>query len=529
MADTVKISQLPIATTISGGDVLPVVQGGVTKQVDVNNIFSAVNSLAAATTISGGEYMLITQSGISKKMDVLDIFDTVSIPGNNSLEGAWLCDELPEYPDDPAGTTYIQDEWATVDGWVGFADSSTVAVAAAGGSLVVTKIAGTYNYARAIKDIAAGTLKTYRVKITAIKALTSVALLGTVGGVSGTVLIEFGAMSAGQTLTKDVYVAGDVTRVFCNSVTTIADSGIVFSIDFIYIGTGAYATPVVDNSGNGLHLEAHGVTPDGAGNLIFDGVNDRLVSTNVLTTMPDVLSLSIWYNGELKSGNQYLANYRVQSATVGHFGLLRGNYSNSLYISYASGVADSLLMFGSIFDSHNSCLIELQIDWLTGAVKVFRDGVQYDVTKNMTTPVKPMGGSYLHFGSYQGTSYFLKGTIGNILYYSCILPIQEVRRAYLGLLPVLPYGLINWQNEYEISTTVTTSSFLVNTTSGYVIPQGKYQFSATSPSVQLQFLSGSTWYGASYLSGQVCADGVNVRAYNPTASGVTVYYRKLEI
>lgn len=53
MADNVKISALPTATTVSGVDIVPIVQGGVTKQIAESNFNSAASILAKLKTVDG--------------------------------------------------------------------------------------------------------------------------------------------------------------------------------------------------------------------------------------------------------------------------------------------------------------------------------------------------------------------------------------------------------------------------------------------------------------------------------------------
>ena len=70
MAD-VKISALPASTTpLTGAEVLPIVQSGVTKQVSVTNLTSGKNVAAAGYQLESGG--IITESGTSRTLSAAD-------------------------------------------------------------------------------------------------------------------------------------------------------------------------------------------------------------------------------------------------------------------------------------------------------------------------------------------------------------------------------------------------------------------------------------------------------------------------
>lgn len=70
MAD-VKISGLPGATTpVAGTEVLPIVQGGVTKQVSITNLTSGKTVPATGYTLESGG--IITESGTTRTLSATD-------------------------------------------------------------------------------------------------------------------------------------------------------------------------------------------------------------------------------------------------------------------------------------------------------------------------------------------------------------------------------------------------------------------------------------------------------------------------
>jgi hypothetical protein len=226
------------------------------------------------------------------------------------------------------------------------------------------------------------------------------------------------------------YTSGPVYFYVNNGVTTTANT---VWVDWIYIGTGAYSTPIVDNSGNGLDLTAYGVTPDGNGNLIYDGVNDYLRTTNVLASVPDEMTFVFDFpNGHAQSAvRQDVVNYKIGSTTVGFLDITRILNTDTLRFQYCSGAAAPTIDFTSFFTGYSTTHLQVRVHlkWSTGAVDVSRNGVQFGAA-TMTTPVKPTAGSYLYFGSYLGTSYFLAGTMGQVRYYNRDLLDSEALSLY---------------------------------------------------------------------------------------------------
>jgi len=338
----------------------------------------------------------------------------------------WDASDVPLYPTSPAGTTYIQDEWADVDGWGPTSSSCTVAVI--NGQLVITP-SGALPSATIQRSALTYLNKTFRVSVKYDPAISAIQYY------NGTSYISMPMTLVNGYYIADIYpTAAHATIAFLRiaSLTTLTAT---LYVDWIYVGTGAYAADSLpDISGNGQHFTINGATPDGAGNLILDGVNDGLVSTNVLPVMPDVFCPRINFpsgHAQLATA-QVLANYKSTSSTVGYFWLYREEASDWLKLLYCTGSASASVLFTSFFTGYSSLPLDilLCINWTNATVtdalgntlgaygvRVYRNGTQFGADQAMTTPVKPTAGSYLHFGSYQGTNYFLAGTIGNYIQY----------------------------------------------------------------------------------------------------------------
>ena len=506
MADSVKISGLPTATTVSGEEVFPMVQSGITKQVATYKVF-----------------------------------DAVTIPSSELL-GMYFPGEEPEIPDGPLSTiTYksVKDWTSGVDGWT----SSYGSVAIVDKWLVHTATGTTA--LQVTRSISIPANSRIRVIVKSSKSGT-IYLHSTISGVY--TQIGSKVVAANVVTPIDAIIPG--TGISLNVTKTAGVAvGDTLSVKDVYVGTGEYSTPKIDASGNGRHLTMYGTLPVANGNY-FDGVSSYWKSTNVLDYSPDVWEMDFEFpEGMAQSSNpQTLLDYKPSSSTDGFVWCYRGDNvgieGDYLKIRYCTGSGYIAAIITSFFTGFSATAIHAHVvvNFSSSAktlrdgstipaytVRAYRNGVKFGNDLTMTTPVKPLAGSYLYIGAYQGSIYFLNAVLGAVSIFTTGLIASEIRGLSYNFNPPSEYSLTDWQNAYMLSSSITTSSFMLNTVSGYIIPYGKYEFSATSPLVQLQFLSGASWVGTSYLSGQVCADGVNARAYNPTASGVTVYYRKLDV
>jgi len=347
-------------------------------------------------------------------------------PSSTNLAAAWLGNETPEIPDNAAGTVYVNDnKFVNTSGW-----------AINAGAPVSTFNNGTWNIVGDAasegyyKSVAAGATVRLRVRVN-----------------SGTLAVNMSSGgSRGYTLTASAdWVICDI---YAASAANIRMYGIAdWDVCFVYIGSALYDTPDIDNSGHGLHLIPNGTTPDGNGNLIFDGANDYLKSSAIIATVPDEMFFAFDFpNGHAQTADsQALVNYKTGGA--GFYRVRRLASSNTLRVDYWNGVTATYLDFADVYTGYTSSKIApyIYVNWSTGAVKAFRNGAQFGATQTMTTPVKPTAGSYLYFGSYQGTAHPLAGTMGPILMYSRLPSDQEIRGLSLGLLPRLPYKLADWR------------------------------------------------------------------------------------
>jgi len=194
----------------------------------------------------------LTTSGVIECSEVNEIGPTKGLV-------AWYdFDDLPQIPD--GAVTYKQGD-ATTDTWSGWAASQgTMAVTS--GTARLTKTSTTWNWARLYLTVAAGTAKFYRLKVTALQALTGLSLYATVDGIIDTAIKHMGAAAIGQTFIINNYMAGNVSYVHVNAqVAAITTVGALYDLSWIYIGDGSYTTKATDLTINKKDMLFNNVLP----------------------------------------------------------------------------------------------------------------------------------------------------------------------------------------------------------------------------------------------------------------------------
>lgn len=149
-------------------------------------------------------------------------------------------DGIPIFPDNVAGRTYWQDDWATTDGFSGINCTPTVS----GGALIATA-SGTAAFS-VRKTGMSYTNRLVRIKF---KSFTRVGLYKVRYHISTTLYEDTQFTVVPGQYIYDVYLQTSGTYlsldVFCSVTGSAGDS---FQIDTIYIGSGLYDTPVYDKA-----------------------------------------------------------------------------------------------------------------------------------------------------------------------------------------------------------------------------------------------------------------------------------------
>jgi len=324
---------------------------------------------------------------------------------------------LSPYPDDPAGTTYIQDAWATVDGWAEFDAWSSLSVAS--GMLTCTASASG-EYFLLSKTVAVSG-KTIRCKIKS-SISGSFKIIKNAGS---DVVIQTVSVVANQWYVVDAY-AVDGTIVKLQLAGTVV-SGVKLDVDFVYIGTGKYLDGSLQNQiSDSYDATIYGGVPDGAGKIIRDGLNDyeRTVSA---VTMPDIFHYhETWTIPNHATQIQVL--FGVGSSGIGRLLIDREINTRGLRISYWNGTATVTIVLANFFDATTTELeADVEINWMTGAYIVSKNGVQF-ASGTFVAAVKPSALVWF-FGNQSAlpSTQFCGGSVANRRWFNRALTAQQVQ------------------------------------------------------------------------------------------------------
>jgi len=241
--------------------------------------FTGITSFMASQTASAGWFSgTIDEPRIyNRALSAQEVYDLYQRGLKASVDNttAWYkMDSVPEIPNDPAGVTYLQDAWATVDGWT--IGSGTGSLSVSGGLLVLTPSASPA--ALRIDKAKDHNGKDFRVKI------KSGSELGNIQYYNGTTYVNMTKTVVGDWIIATAPATIGLTNITYIRITSVSVLTNPIYFDWIYIGTGAYLpNSLVDNSGNGNHGTIYGATPDGKA-LAFDGVNDYCAIPNPQAT-----------------------------------------------------------------------------------------------------------------------------------------------------------------------------------------------------------------------------------------------------
>lgn len=335
---------------------------------------------------------------------------------------------LSPYPDDPAGTTYFQDAWATVDGWGG--ENATV-TAPGGGVLRGVSTGVNYNVRRPGLSYSAGS---YTIRIRVRK--TAGAVVGNNSRIyivhnSGvnlfdTKYIKFTALNEWVIVDATFTALVSITAIGINNYgTSIGDT---IEIDWIYIGTGAYLPGTLrDLTGNGLDCTVYGSTPSGD-SLIRDGINDYEVTVNPVE-MPD----KFWYHETVQTSVQAYGQVLLgTNATTYRYQIQRNQTTNTLMLVYNDGSGtQAQTEFSNYFGVDNEvCTLDFVCDFVSKTVSVYKNGTLFE-SRSVPLIQKPIPNpTLLYFGTRPGAGLFTKGTFSNRRLLNIIPTDAQVRWLY---------------------------------------------------------------------------------------------------
>lgn len=357
--------------------------------------------------------------------------DTSDLAAFFNMEG------IPEIPDKP-GMAYLQDAWATVDGWVATRGALTLP----GGRLVNTASGADSYITKTGLSIAGTTHRTIRIKVKIVSGTLPVALneiqvyYTTSGhGISGSYyknatelvakigedqVLEFDMTSIAGGGATDDWITNTITGIRLDIGNA---AGIVWSIDWIYIGTGQYNFPLLDVSGKGRSGTIYGARPVPGTNkkaLRFDGINDYAM-------IPAASIASLFGVGRIVSVSMKIT---PRSSGVGYIlSFPDSGNGNRFYVQVVdatrckvvANTGTEIVFPCATGETAVVCAIR---DNVAGTLTVYKNGALVGVS-SITAPTAASTSLALYLGS-SGASYYAAVDIDELVFFSDALTAVEV-------------------------------------------------------------------------------------------------------
>jgi len=224
-----------------------------------------------------------------------------------------------------------------------------------------------------------------------------------------------------KTLTQIVKVATGLSqsigRIF-TEVVKIVDP--VINVVKLLVGEYLETIKIADTKGHSIHFDGTGYisTPSFA-----------IPNTGILT-------VEAWMkSNESLSVAQMILGEGAISSTVGCVWILRGQ-SGVLDFEYSTGSGIVQIIFANFFTNFDNQWIHIMLvsDYANKTLKAYRNGVQFDVTKNLTTPLFPLTNRAKYIGSYNASQFKITdGSLDEVRIYNRGLSPTEVLEHYNGI------------------------------------------------------------------------------------------------
>jgi hypothetical protein len=431
-------------------------------QTSAPTIGSRPNAIAGDTWIDSDD-----SNKVYRAIGTSWVLQSYTIPLDHAAY--WSGDETPDIPDYAAGITYLQDAWATTDSWGGNSTPCTVA-----DGILTCKPNGVARLGLA----SAG--KTVRIKIKSATAQTISIYFDGGGG-------TFISQSIG---TDWVIVNGVIPAGAAGYIIVGAGTSYDFYIDWIYIGTAQYTTPLIDNSGNGKHATIYGATPvEGVSGkaLSFDGVNDY--TSQALSFPTGAFTFSFWIKTSTDSKHM-AAKYGAAGNRqfIMAVGALTTAHKLNIWL-YADGTtAISFVSATSIDDgTWKHCAI---VYTPSTSVDFYINGV-LDVSRTTSVPAS-LFNSTANFTLGFGTTYF-NGYWDETVLFSRALSAAEVLGLYNAKALPSKYSLAKYQFEQGYAPKYLDAT----TTAPTVTPHKDDWYTKTAATYGIYVFDGYAWARAS--------------------------------
>jgi hypothetical protein len=352
---------------------------------------------------------------------------------------------FPEYPDNVAGTKYLNRTWATIDSW---SANASPPLTVSNGKLIMG-VGQQYAFRSLISlggGVAAG--DTVRCKATALVsgyAFTSITA-PTFAQIAASPILQ-----AGQSAILDWVIPAGASGVYFGN-TSLAAS---FAIEFIYIGDGTYSSLALDASGNGNHGTVFGCTPVAGITgraLQFDGVNDQVELPATLAPafgVGRVTTVAGWFKPNTTTPGTYLFAF-PDTATGNRFYIIVSSATQCAFV-----YNDSVNRAFNLASNELAHIVCIRDNSATGVFQIYKNGALIGSFTGSTIPTALTPAVKSYFGSGGGGGYS-GSTIDDPRIYNRALSQAEITSLYNreGFASEM-LGLVGWwklDKDYHVNT-----------------------------------------------------------------------------
>lgn len=479
--------------TIASGNNQPATSGGVagaiSDEATARNtaIETAINALDVAEAGGTGKYIKAiseTDGKISATEGNIDSSVTLN-SANPVTSGAvadiltalptdsvlhYSFDEVPDYPDGTADVRLLDNNTYQIQSMSQkFVDNGGSTFSNSSGNLQIAVATAQTNGGAYIPN-------TY-IKNKVIKMQINVTALG--GDVTLRNGIDTTVLSISQIGTYEVTVYGNALTSADNGLLLISDYAFTALVKQIYIGSGSYSTPIIDNSGNSNHATNNGA-------IAVEGVSGRgvrFVGNGYLYGMlpwtpydKKVFSFSCWVRNWDMSSAFYIIN-NWSSFEISTLQVTIGTATNKLVIAVNMPDGTTKRFKNTTFQLRSEFYITVIMNGNNS--KVYIDGVSYDLSALDTTTVSSsiQQRQFFQIGRNYGSSGYVynKADIDDLQIFSRALTEQEVLGLYYSKANTPKYyGLSDYKlppvpetdGAYTLTATVSSGTVTYSWTGG---------------------------------------------------------------
>lgn len=480
-------------------------------QAAAPTIGSRPNAIDGDTWIDsdGGNIVYLAQSGVWVQQDY-------SFPSDNGLIAHYSFDEISEYPDSAAGQ-----HWKTEGGDVIPAayNCTAASMVEAGTGLRFLRVTatGTDPYVQfTVPTSYHGKVVHFRVRKVSGDFSAPDGAFGYMAdvGFSHAKQIEtlfpgcnarLTAANYGEWVYYSILAPSDYSDYTIFRFDLSNASSIVYDVAFVYMGTGAYDTPALDNSGNENHgtINARAFPVEGVSGQGITTLTQKPFHVSV-TRLLDECTISLWrkWDGSYGTNNsRVFASNRASAADAG-FRWLYG-WANDLYFSGP----------GEAWNAHAATVAEVSSTWQHWVI-VFRKSGTCRVLCNLVDAITPWtaGSTQLSLGAgplalgwaYDLTADICHAAFDELRIYSRALSDVEIR----GL-----YALKSQGSNYSLSDFVTLRA----ADDGYITP-------AEKPAIRAEWVQVN---GNGSTTGTYWANKAEATALSVATTGIDSAYTAL--